>query len=170
MSLRDVKKEKTAQKFRTAMARIIEGVPTSRKLKKRANLKLNQSTVEEEAGLTVGSLRHHEKILKEIEAYNFPKAESESYKGSDENAGRLKRENEKLRLQRKKALKEKLLAKKKKQEQLEKINKLTDENILLHERTAEVISALFYSIPQEDRQDLFEKSFKLTSENVVPIK
>lgn len=55
-------KQSTKKKFLDALERLIKGEPDNRELRLKAKagkLKINGSTVEKEAGLSVGSLRNH---------------------------------------------------------------------------------------------------------------
>jgi hypothetical protein len=55
-------KQATRNKLVDALERLIEGTPDNRELRLKAKdgkLKINDSTVEKEAGLSVGSLRNH---------------------------------------------------------------------------------------------------------------
>ncbi len=55
----------TKNKLLQALERLLEGKPENRELRKKARegkLKVNNSTVEKEAGLSVGALRRHEDI------------------------------------------------------------------------------------------------------------
>lgn len=55
----------TKHKLLEALERLLEGKPENRELRKKARegkLKINNSTVEKEAGLSVGSLRRHEDV------------------------------------------------------------------------------------------------------------
>ncbi len=55
-------KQATRNKLLDALERLIEGKPDNRELRlkaKEGKLKINDSTVEKEAGLSVGSLRNH---------------------------------------------------------------------------------------------------------------
>ncbi|MDO6488422.1 hypothetical protein Q4503_11965 [Colwellia sp. 6_MG-2023] len=55
-------KQATRKKFLDALERLIKGEPDNRELRLKAKagkLKINDSTVEQEAGLSVGSLRNH---------------------------------------------------------------------------------------------------------------
>ncbi|HBH7906314.1 MULTISPECIES: bacterioferritin comigratory protein [Vibrio] len=55
----------TKNKLMNALARLLEGKPENRELRKKARegkLKINNSTVEKEADLSVGALRRHEDI------------------------------------------------------------------------------------------------------------
>ena len=170
MSLRDIEKEKTAQKARAAMERIKSGTPNNLKLKKRKNLKLNQNTVEIETGLSVRALKHHPEILTEIMDYKAPRIDSGDNNASDVIAVLLKRENEKLKEQKKKALKATRNTQESNEKLSDKIDKLERENKALHKRHAEMVSALFNMIPQEAVNGLFEKDFTPGNKNVVPIK
>ncbi|RTR38931.1 bacterioferritin comigratory protein [Shewanella canadensis] len=55
----------TKNKLINALERLLEGKPENRELRKKARegkLKINNSTVEKEAGLSVGALRRHEDV------------------------------------------------------------------------------------------------------------
>jgi hypothetical protein len=55
----------TKNKLIKALERLLEGKPENRELRKKARegkLKINNSTVEKEAGLSVGALRRHEDV------------------------------------------------------------------------------------------------------------
>lgn len=55
----------TKYKLIKALERLLEGTPENRELRKKSRegkLKINNSTVEKEAGLSVGALRRHEDI------------------------------------------------------------------------------------------------------------
>lgn len=55
----------TKNKLLKALERLLEGKPENRELRKKARqskLKINNSTVEREAGLSVGALRRHEDV------------------------------------------------------------------------------------------------------------
>ncbi|GGB63677.1 bacterioferritin comigratory protein [Shewanella inventionis] len=57
--------QSTKNKLVKALERLIEGEPENRELRKKARegkLKINNSAVEKEAGLSVGSLRRHEDV------------------------------------------------------------------------------------------------------------
>jgi len=64
-------KQSTRKKFLDALERLIKGEPDNRELRLKAKdgkLKINDSTVEKEAGLSVGSLRNHEDIKDMVKA------------------------------------------------------------------------------------------------------
>ena len=64
-------KQATRNKLVDALERLIEGTPDNRELRLKAKagkLKINDSTVEKEAGLSVGSLRNHEDIKDMVKA------------------------------------------------------------------------------------------------------
>jgi hypothetical protein len=64
-------KPATRNKFVDALERLIEGKPDNRELRlkaKEGKLKINDSTVEQEAGLSVGSLRNHGDIKDMVKA------------------------------------------------------------------------------------------------------
>jgi hypothetical protein len=64
-------KQATRNKLIDALGRLIEGNPDNRELRLKAKagkLKINNSTVEKEAGLSVGSLRNHGDIKNMVKA------------------------------------------------------------------------------------------------------
>ena len=64
-------KQATRKKFLDALERLIKGEPDNRELRLKAKdgkLKINDSTVEKEAGLSVGSLRNHSDIKDMVKA------------------------------------------------------------------------------------------------------
>jgi len=64
-------KQATRKKFLDALERLIKGEPDNRELRLKAKagkLKINNSTVEQEAGLSVGSLRNHGDIKDMVKA------------------------------------------------------------------------------------------------------
>ena len=64
-------KQATRKKLVDALERLIEGTPDNRELRLKAKagkLKINDSTVKKEAGLSVGSLRNHEDIKDMVKA------------------------------------------------------------------------------------------------------
>jgi hypothetical protein len=64
-------KQATREKLVDALERLIEGKPDNRELRlkaKEGKLKINDSTVEKEAGLSVGSLRNHGDIKDMVKA------------------------------------------------------------------------------------------------------
>ena len=61
----------TKNKLINALERLLEGKPENRELRKKARegkLKINNSTVEKEAGLSVGALRRHEDVRIMVES------------------------------------------------------------------------------------------------------
>jgi hypothetical protein len=178
MSLRSVDKEKTAQKAREAIERIKQGVPKNRKLKKRTKLKLNQNTVEIEAGLSIRALKHHPDVLMEIQEYtdsilkvgSIAKVDSTDTVDSSANLGLLKREVVKLKEQKKKLLQEKRDDSSQRKSDLQTIVDLREYNKAMQQNHAEVVSAMYNLIPQEQRSNLFERISYTVGNNVIPIK
>ncbi|MFA0402740.1 bacterioferritin comigratory protein [Vibrio sp. 10N.222.52.C12] len=61
----------TKSKLVKALGRLLDGSPENRELRKKARegkLKINNSTVEKEAGLSVGALRRHEDVRVMVES------------------------------------------------------------------------------------------------------
>ena len=172
MGIRDNDKEKTAKKFRAAIQRIQDGNYQSPKLRKRKKVKLNQNTVEIEAGQSVGSMRHHGDILSEIEEINNPKtSEIETdncYEGVTDDELRL--ENKKLLKRNKKLIKERNEFGSKNQDKQKEIDRIKQEYQSLLELYSQVTSAFFDLIPADERTRLFEKVERRNGNNVTPIK
>jgi hypothetical protein len=171
MSLRDKKKENTAKRAREAIKRILNGTPTHKELKKRVTVKLNQSTVETEAGLGVSSLRNHGDILVEIEQHNSPDHGVDSkidYTMTDYFV--LNKEKDKLKKNKKSFSNEKKVLTAKNKSQIEEIEELERLNTEIHSHYVQMNCALFDMVPQEQRQDIFEKLKTRGSGNVVPFK
>jgi hypothetical protein len=68
MNLRTTEKEKTKQILREAIERIKSGNITAKALLGKKAVKINRLTVEIEAGMSKGALRHHPDIVAEIKA------------------------------------------------------------------------------------------------------
>ncbi|MFT5297241.1 MAG: hypothetical protein ACI9YH_003272 [Colwellia sp.] len=175
MSLRDIKKEKTAKRAREAIQRIVNGIPTNKVLKNRNNLKLNQSTVEKEAGLSVSALKHHGDILTEIDNINSPIAETtlatlESNSNETVKVYLLNKKIETLKEQKKSAIKAKKAAIDLNKEYLAAIAKLKYDNNALHSHHAQVVSAMFEIIPLDKLGQFVSKVNLGQNDNVIPIK
>lgn len=169
MSIRDVKKENTAARALAAITRIVEGTYTNKTLKKRKKVKLNQSTVEMEAGLGVSSLRNHPDILALIENQNNPN-EQDNLSTDSSDIYHLQNQITKLKKQKKELQKQKKELTQKYQLESSKHQSLEDINKEIHADYIQLTSALFDLIPQEERQDLFENLAKRSLNNVVKIK
>jgi len=169
MQIRDVKKENTAAKAQAAITRIVEGTYTNKTLKKRKKVKLNQSTVEMEAGLSVSSLRNHPDILALIENQNNPMGQ-DNLSADSSDIYHLQNQITKLRKQKKELQKQKRELTQKSQLEYSKHQSLEKINKEIHADYIQLTSALFDLIPQEERQDLFEKLSHRYSNNVIQIK
>jgi hypothetical protein len=173
MTFRDSLKERTALRIREAIERIKLGQPTNRELKKRKNLKLNKCTVEIEAELSTGSLRHYPEIITEINNYNPALKEISSSFSDDSDASLvlLQQENTKLKQQKKLANKEKIEENSKARNLADEIEKLKRENVAIHQYYTKTIAALFELVPQEQRQLLLSELRASTGrDKVVPIR
>jgi len=175
MSLRDINKEKTAKKARDAIQRIINGIPTNKELKSRSNLKLNQSTVEKEAGISVSALKHHTDILDEIIEINSPITEPtlDTLENNSNEARKvylLNKKIETLKSQKKAAIKAKNTAIDLNKEYSAEIVKLKFDNKALHSHHAQVVSAMFDIIPIEKLGKFVPKVNLDQKDNIVPIK
>jgi len=168
MSIRNAKRERTAAKALAAVNRIVEGSYTNKTLKKRRKVKLNQSTVEIEAGLSVSSLRNHPEILNIIENQN--KAENLKTSIVDSPEYYQKNQVAKLKQQKKELQKQKKELTQKYQSEYSENQSLKEVNKEIHAEYIQIISALFDLIRQEDRQTFFEGLTKRSISNVVKIK
>ncbi|WP_371192944.1 hypothetical protein [Glaciecola sp. SC05] len=166
MSLRKIKKQKTAHEFMAAINRLVDRKPTCRELKKKLAdgkpLKLNPTNVEKEAGRGYNSTKNHPSVLKEIERINA--LVSNTKEVSSQVLENLKAERKEKNKEIKK-LKENI---KNKNTELEKLKRV---NLILHAHCRELTSALYNKIPQEEREGLFERSVTTKNEsNIIPFK
>tara|TARA_B100000700_G_C14964300_1_gene818092 strand:- start:1012 stop:1530 length:519 start_codon:yes stop_codon:yes gene_type:complete len=171
MPIRATQKEKTATKAEAAIQRILEGTYTNKILIKRKRngkkIKLNQSTVEMEAGLGVRTLRNHPNVLEKIDKINNPElVENQpvfSTNYSSTEVEKLKNDKKTLQKQKNEQL-EKYKLERTKRMSLENINKE------IHANYIQLTCALFDLVPQQERQDLFDKPPKKVQGDVVPLK
>ncbi|RPF11046.1 hypothetical protein EDB14_2145 [Vibrio crassostreae] len=92
-------KQATKNTLERALERLIKGEPTNLDLKKKARqgkLKINNNTVEKEAGLSTGSLRHYPSIKAMIKSRSL-KAKVESSESTTSEIELLQQENAKLK-------------------------------------------------------------------------
>jgi FtsZ-binding cell division protein ZapB len=173
MTFRDSLKERTALRIREAIERIKLGQPKNRELKKRKNLKLNKSTVEKEADLSTGALRHYPEIIKEINDYQPALKEISASFSDDSDASLilLQQEHAKLKQQKKLVNKAKVEESSKAKNLADEIERLKHENVAIHQYYTKTIAALFELVPQEKRHLLLsELRVSTASDKVVPIK
>lgn len=171
MSIRDTEKQKTNQRLREALQRLIVGEPTNSELKRRAKLKVSARTVQQEAGVSIGVIRHHPEVAKLIADYKSGRVsyQTEELDGvADEVSSgdllKLQLEVDKLKnkvqrltdnLKKEKALKEEYRA---------HASELKAQNEELLSRDHLLVQALFNKVPLPDRDELFKK---VTGLNVV---
>ena len=162
MSLREIKKQKTAKEFMEAIKRIVDKQPECKELRQKIKsgklLKLNPTNVEKEAGKAYGSTRHHASVLREIERINDHNVAKESIYSQGVIGLKVKNKEKNKEI---KALKEKLRGKEAEVEMLKRVN------LNLHAHCLELTSALFDMLPQEDKKDLFERQIAMKSDNVT---
>lgn len=171
MSIREAEKHKTNQRLRESLQRLIDGNPTDMELRRRANLKVSARTVQQEAGVSIGAIRHHPDVAKLIEDYKnsgkskpdeTPDAAAVGVPNNDllklqlevnKLKNKVKRQAENLK-------KEKLL----KEEYRAQADgfKAQNEEILSDEH--QLMQALFSKVPLPERAELFRKKSGL---NVV---
>ncbi|WCP81571.1 bacterioferritin comigratory protein [Vibrio harveyi] len=155
-------KEKTKKALVASLERLLEGEPTNLELKKKAKqgkLKVNNSTVEKEAGLSVGSLRNHPDIKAMIKdctltakIANSDSASTEADVLKDE-IDRLKQEKTKL-----KKLKSKYLSESKKSERA-----LATQAAI----NIKVVQELMEMLPKSLRENAMDKVVRSRPDNVI---
>jgi len=154
-------KDATKQALRDALDRLVEGKPTNTELKKRANkgtLKINDSTVEKEAGKSAGALRNHRDIAEEI------KEKALSLRA--EKSGQLSNE-ELLKKELKEAKAEKTQLQKKKNEHYKKRKIAEQAQASDAARHIEIIQSLMRMIPLTEREKAMHTLVNTTTDNVI---
>lgn len=154
-------KNATKQALRDALDRLVEGKPTNTELKKRAKkgtLKINDSTVEKEAGKSAGALRNHRDIAEEI------KEKALSVRA--EQSGQLSNE-ELLKKELKEAKAEKTQLQKKKDEHYKKRKVAEKAQAKDAARHIEIIQGLMRMIPLSEREKAMHTLVNTTADNVI---
>lgn len=147
MNLRVTEKEKTKQNLRDAIERLKSGTVTAKTLLGKKNIKINRLTVEIEAGMSKGSLRHHPDIVAEINAL----ASSSSQNAISEQKSVTQVQVEELK--KKVVLKEGL--RKQYYDELVVTQEAMKTQLAVHH---ELIVALFNKIPINIRDGLFDEN------------
>lgn len=158
MGIREKQKQETNQRLKDAMQRLIDGVPTDRDLKSRKTLKVNEHTVQIEAGLPLNTIRHHSDVRKAILKYQ----ESQKQKPlqQEDHCSDLVGLQQKIIKQKNRieALNNKLKTETKlKEEYRAKAKSLERVNTELLEGEHHLIQALLSKVPLEERQAIFNK-------------
>jgi hypothetical protein len=155
-------KKATRQKLIDALERLIAGKPDNRELRIRVNkgkLKINDSTVEKEAGLSVGSLRNHGdiKTMVKNKSLNIRVEQSESSQSAIE---LLQEEVKKLK-------KEKNQANKKRAKYLDLAK--SHETALADQAASHIkmVQELMEMVPVYEREKAMDKVVSTRADNVI---
>ncbi|MFL0854999.1 bacterioferritin comigratory protein [Vibrio parahaemolyticus] len=155
-------KEVTRKALLDALERLLNGEPSSLELKtkaKQGKLKVNNNTVEKEAGLSVGSLRNHPDIKVMIKARSLSaKVESSNSATSEidvlqDEIKQLKREKTQLN-----KLKSKHLADSRKSEQA------LAKQAAIH---IKMVQTLMEMLPENEREKAMDKIVNMRPDNVI---
>jgi len=155
-------KEATRIKLVDALGRLIAGNPDNRELRlkaKEGKLKVNDSTVEKEAGLSVGSLRNHGDIKDMVKAKSLNKRveQSESAQSSIE---LLQEEVKKLK-------KDKTQANKKKNEYFKLGESHKAALAVQAANHIKMVQELMEMIPINEREKAMDKIVRTRPDNVI---
>jgi FtsZ-binding cell division protein ZapB len=155
-------KQTTKKALIDALERLIKGEPTNIELKKKAKqgkLKINNNTVEKEAGLSVGTLRNHPDIKQVIKAKSL-KAKVKSSPSSISEIDLLQKEIEDVKSERTqlKKLKTKHLAASRKNEEA-----LAEQAA----RHINMVKSLMEMIPECEREKAMDKVVHARADNIV---
>lgn len=155
-------KQTTRNALINALNRLIQGEPTNIELKKKLRenkLKINNNSVEKEAGLSVGALRNHPDIKKVIEEKSL-KAKVDSSESATSKIELLLLENKKLKSEKTQLnkLKTKHLADTRKSE------KAFAEQAARH---ISMIKNLMEMIPVSEREKAMDKVVNARADNII---
>lgn len=155
-------KQVTRNTLLSALDRLLQGEPTNIELKKKAKqgkLKINNNTVEKEAGLSVGTLRNHIDIKKMIEVKSL-KAKVDSSESVTTEIELLQLENKKLKRERTQLnkLKAKHLSDSRKSEEA------LAKQAAIH---INMVKNLMEMIPECEREKAMDKVVNARADNVV---
>lgn len=154
-------KDVTRQALLEALDRLIEGKPTNTELKKKAKkgtLKINNISVEKEAGRAVGTLRNHKDITKEIK--------NKALSVRAEQSGQLSNV-EFLEKELKEARAEKTQLQKKKDEHYSKRKAAEKAQAEDAARHLEIIQGLMRMIPLSEREKAMHTLVNTTTNNII---
>jgi len=155
-------KQATKRALEDALERLIKGEPTNLELKKKAKqgkLKINNNTVEKEAGLSVGALRNHPDIKAMIKSRSL-NAKVESSESATSEIELLQQENKKLKG-------EKTQLNKLKSKHLDDARK--SEEALAKQATLHIkmVQELMEMIPESEREKAMDKVVHARADNIV---
>ena len=152
----------TKNKLLKALERLLEGKPENRELRKKARegkLKINNSTVEKEAGLSVGALRRHEDIRAAIIAKSL-----EVRAAQDDPS---KSPIDVLRAEVKQLKRDKTQANKKKKEYLDLMKNHEQALAIQAANHIKMIYDLMEMLPASEREKAMDKVVNVHSDNVI---
>ncbi|MEZ9820316.1 hypothetical protein AB4238_06795 [Shewanella sp. 10N.286.45.A1] len=155
-------KQSTKNTLIDALDRLIRGEPTNIELKKKARqgkLKINNNTVEKEAGLSVGALRNHPDIKQVIKA--------KSLKAKVDNSESATSEIELLQLENKKLKSERTQINKLKSKHLADSRKSEDALAEQAARHINMVKHLMEMIPECEREKAMDKVVNARADNIV---
>jgi hypothetical protein len=155
-------KKTTSNALLSALERLLQGEPTNMELKKKAKqgkLKVNNNTVEKEAGLSVGTLRNHPDIKQIIKTKSL-KAKVDSSESVTSEIELLQLENKNLKSERTQLskLKAKHLADSRKSEEA------LAEQAARHIR---MVKNLMEMIPECEREKAMDKVVNARADNII---
>lgn len=155
-------KQATRNALLSALERLLQGEPTNIELKKKVKqgkLKVNNNTVEKEAGLSVGTLRNHTDIKQIIKEKSL-KAKVDNSESVTSEIELLQLENKKLKSERTQLnkLKAKHLADSRKSEEA------LAEQASLH---INMVKNLMEMIPVCEREKAMDKVVKTRADNII---
>ncbi|MEZ9279551.1 bacterioferritin comigratory protein [Vibrio cyclitrophicus] len=145
-----------------ALERLIAGAPNDRELRKKAQngkLKVNNNTVEKEAGLSVGALRNHADIKEMIKSKSLEIQVTNNDSASSE-IELLQQENKKLKS-------EKTHLNKLKTKHLADARKSKDALAKQAAIHINMVKALMEMLPESEREKAMDKIVKARPDNII---
>ncbi|PQJ47271.1 hypothetical protein [Vibrio splendidus] len=153
------------QKYYDAIQRILNGKPSNPELKDLANkgkLKLNNYSVEREAGMSTGSLRRHPDIKAAIKKATITKSKDDLIKNTEAAEPELIQHYEQeLTKERSKRIKSNKL-KRQYQGEVERVTVAMKEQLSHHQN---MMFAIFDLIPEDKRQGMFNDALHVGGEH-----
>lgn len=155
-------KQATREKLVDALERLIKGEPDNRNLRVKARagkLKINNSTVEKEAGLSVGALRNHEDIKDMVKAKSLNNRVEQS-KSAQSPIELLQEEVKKIK-------RERTQANKKKAEYLELAKSHGTALAAQAASHIKMVQELMEMLPVYEREKVMDKVVSTRPDNVI---
>ncbi|MEZ8780264.1 bacterioferritin comigratory protein [Vibrio splendidus] len=152
----------TKNKLVKALERLLEGKPENRELRKKARegkLKINNSTVEKEASLSVGALRRHEDVRTMVKNKSL-----EARAAQDDSS---KSPIDVLQAEVKQLKSEKTQANKKKKEYLD-LSRCHEKALAIQAANhIKVVQELMEMLPEREREEAMDKVVKARPDNII---